>query len=110
MVVIGEAASEESRRVLRRMNDEEMKESHQWGAERLLTGIPKDCKVEQPRAQQEHISIAIYKTGDQQFTNGLLRICYINGVNRKEYHIGFAGRARTQAEMNSGEGEFHQWG
>lgn len=103
MKITGEE-TEEQQIELRRLNILEQAKDHQRGAERLPTGIPESCHVEQPRAQMEHILPPTYRQGDAQYTNGELRIQYINGKNRTEYKMGFAGRARTQGEMNSGEG------
>ena len=96
--------SEEIRRAKRDYNKIAMENYHKRGAFCLPPGIPKNCNVEQPRAQMEHISAPTFKHGDTRYTNGLLRIQYINGKNRTEYKEGFAGRARTPGEMNGGEG------
>ena len=96
---------EEIRRAKREQNKRAIRKDHQRGAERLPLGIPKECKVEQPRAQLEHITTPTYKQGDTQYTNGEVRCVYINGINRKEIRMGFAGRARSEGEMNGGQGE-----
>ena len=102
-MIINEGDSEELRKVKRKWCEREMRQTHEWGALKLPSGIPIGCKIEQPRAQAEHISTPTYK---QKIPagNGITRNCYINGANRKEYAMGFAGRARKQGEMNSGEG------
>ena len=90
---IFESDSEEIRKIKRGHNTIASVIYHQRGAESLPTGIPKNCKVEQPRAQGEHISTPTYVLGDQQYTNGLTRNLYINGHNKFTHKMGFAGRA-----------------
>jgi hypothetical protein len=67
----------------------------------LSAGIPVRCKVEQPGAQIR--PEWDYIQSDMQWVNGEVRIRYQNGHNKYEYHMGFAGRARTPQQMNAGE-------
>ena len=104
MVVIYESDTEEVRRDKRETNLIEMAEDYQCGSEKRPYCISEDCKVDQPEDIERQKRLWDYRIGDTQFTNGLLRIQYINGKNRKEYHMGFAGRARSESEMNMGQG------
>jgi hypothetical protein len=102
-MIIHKTDTEEVRIAKREINEREMTKEHQRGAEKLPLGIPKRCKVDQPGDRERSVSYKL-GTGGYPTGNGEVRIQYINGHNKKEYHMGFAGRARTQGEMNSGEG------
>jgi hypothetical protein len=88
-----EILTEEQLKGLREHNLKAMAFTHQQGAERLPLGIPINCKVEQPRAQLEHILTPTYKQGDTQYTNGETYNKYVTGRNKFEHRWGFAGRA-----------------
>lgn len=97
-----EILSEDQLKALREHNRLCMTKDYQQSALQLPTGIPKNCKVEQPGDQ-----IRPDYDGKQGSlcwrAGGDVRICSRNGINRKEYQIGFAGAARKQSEMNNGE-------
>jgi len=97
-VTIFSRDSEEVRRGKREENRRAMQKDHQRGALLLPTGIPGNCKVEQPRAQMEYILTPTYKQGDTQYTNGEVRNMYFDGRENKRYAWGFAGRARITRE------------
>ena len=102
MVVIYEEDSEEVRKDKREANMQEMKEEHQIGAIYLLSGVPLGCKVEQPRDQLREDYDGIQGVACWM-SNGNTWIRYKNGANKYEYHMGFAGPAREQEHMNTGE-------
>ena len=65
---------EEVKKCKREINIVEMAKDHRRSAEKLPLGLPKECKVDQPRDLARQERPPNYHIGDTQFTNGLVWI------------------------------------
>jgi hypothetical protein len=102
-MIIYATDSEKVRESKRIANLEEQKQRYILGAMEPLTEpqqLAIRVGIEQAKQQLKLWDYVLYDTA---FTNGEVRIRYQNGHNKYEYHMGFAGRARTPQQMNLGE-------
>jgi hypothetical protein len=102
-MIIYKTDSEKVRESKRVANFEEQKQRYILGAMEPLTEVQQQAiraGIEQAKQQPREWD---YKLYDTAFTNGELRIRYQNGHHKYEYHMGFAGGARKDTQMNIGE-------
>jgi hypothetical protein len=102
-MIINESDSESVRESKRIANIKEQEQGYILGAMQPLTEAQQvaiRAGIERAKAQPREWGCVLHDTA---FTNGEVRIRYQNGHNKYEYHMGFAGRARTPQQMNAGE-------